>query len=656
MTVSTSLLFSRAVGLMNQSQSELASMQEKVATGKQIVRPSDGADSAVNVARLKNMIAQFDGYKASLQSTGDRLKVEEAYLQSATDVLSSLKQLSIQGANGTLAPIDRLAIAKEVDELTSEMINIANGTDANGNFLFGGSRSQTAPYQLDADGVARYQGDIFQSNLDFTSQRRSAVGRTGLEIFEPVLTGEYTEALNEIQRIEFAGAVEVGDSYTIKIDGISFDHTVVVGEDLGDVVDSLVADINAARDAGTLPFVRASNNGIDDLVIEGLGGTQHDIQLSTANTSESLKAGSVTALNPGDEIDDSELEFESRSLDFSSVSFTSGSNDIDAEVTLTIGNTALVTSGTSFSDLQALVDDLTDHADYASAEFTLSVDQTGDQLIIDWKDAKAVPASTKALLSGGGLAAADLIDVADNHLTVLNEGLDLDYGIKLEGPFEKGDRVSINFEGVSFEYVVTGLEDGASQPADTVSLTNVRTAVIAGINSDTSMSAKLVASQYEVTSPIIRFVPQNLANPGVVGASMIDRGDVNNQSMNIFTDQVPAPSMPERIEFFEVLKNLSNVLKADDQPGIQASIDQISQMIDSMTLGLADIGAEMKTIDDEISINEDLKLQLQSALSSEEDLDYATAITKLQAKMLSLEAAQSSFAKISQLSLFDYIR
>ena len=111
MTISTTLLFSRAVTLMSDRQSELASMQEKVATGKQIVRPSDGADTAVNIARLKNTISQFDGYKASLQATTDRLKVEEAYLQSATDVLSSIRQLSIQGANGTLGAIDRRAIA-----------------------------------------------------------------------------------------------------------------------------------------------------------------------------------------------------------------------------------------------------------------------------------------------------------------------------------------------------------------------------------------------------------------------------------------------------------------------------------------------------------------------------------------------------------------
>ena len=75
-----------------------------------------------------------------------------------------------------------------------------------------------------------------------------------------------------------------------------------------------------------------------------------------------------------------------------------------------------------------------------------------------------------------------------------------------------------------------------------------------------------------------------------------------------------------------------------------------------MTLSRADLGAERGSIQDEISINEDLKLQLEATLSGQEDLDYASAITELQAKMMSLEAAQSSFAKISQLSVFDYLR
>jgi flagellar hook-associated protein 3 FlgL len=52
----------------------------------------------------------------------------------------------------------------------------------------------------------------------------------------------------------------------------------------------------------------------------------------------------------------------------------------------------------------------------------------------------------------------------------------------------------------------------------------------------------------------------------------------------------------------------------------------------------------------------DAKLRYKALLSNAEDLDYASAVTQLSAELLSLEAAQSSFAKISQLSLFNYIR
>jgi flagellar hook-associated protein 3 FlgL len=52
---------------------------------------------------------------------------------------------------------------------------------------------------------------------------------------------------------------------------------------------------------------------------------------------------------------------------------------------------------------------------------------------------------------------------------------------------------------------------------------------------------------------------------------------------------------------------------------------------------------------------DDTKITLKTALSKVEDLDMATAITQMQKQMVSLEAAQASFAKISQLSLFKYI-
>ena len=47
--------------------------------------------------------------------------------------------------------------------------------------------------------------------------------------------------------------------------------------------------------------------------------------------------------------------------------------------------------------------------------------------------------------------------------------------------------------------------------------------------------------------------------------------------------------------------------------------------------------------------------ELKTTRSDVEDLDYTTAITKMNKDQLAMEAAQSSFAKISQLSLFKYL-
>ena len=52
---------------------------------------------------------------------------------------------------------------------------------------------------------------------------------------------------------------------------------------------------------------------------------------------------------------------------------------------------------------------------------------------------------------------------------------------------------------------------------------------------------------------------------------------------------------------------------------------------------------------------EETRLQLKTALSSIEDIDYAEAVTEMKKQFIALEAAQCSFAHISRLSLIDYI-
>ena len=79
-------------------------------------------------------------------------------------------------------------------------------------------------------------------------------------------------------------------------------------------------------------------------------------------------------------------------------------------------------------------------------------------------------------------------------------------------------------------------------------------------------------------------------------------------------------------------------------------------MIFSLSLAQATVGSDLKVIDQQTTVIESTVLNLKTTLSNVEDLDYASAITKMNQQMLSLEAAQSSFAKMSQLNLFNYLK
>ena len=72
-------------------------------------------------------------------------------------------------------------------------------------------------------------------------------------------------------------------------------------------------------------------------------------------------------------------------------------------------------------------------------------------------------------------------------------------------------------------------------------------------------------------------------------------------------------------------------------------------------MATAQVGSEMGSVETQRVVNEESVLQLRTALSNIEDLDYSKAVTEMQKNMLALQATQSSFSKISSLTLFNYL-
>lgn len=91
------------------------------------------------------------------------------------------------------------------------------------------------------------------------------------------------------------------------------------------------------------------------------------------------------------------------------------------------------------------------------------------------------------------------------------------------------------------------------------------------------------------------------------------------------------------------------------QQGIDRSIAQIDASLESVLDARTSIGTRLGVLDTAESIHQQSELANKKILSDLQDLDYAEAVSQLSFETFVLEAAQSSFAKISRLSLFDLI-
>jgi flagellar hook-associated protein 3 FlgL len=131
------------------------------------------------------------------------------------------------------------------------------------------------------------------------------------------------------------------------------------------------------------------------------------------------------------------------------------------------------------------------------------------------------------------------------------------------------------------------------------------------------------------------------------------------QAGDDFTIQ-PADSESIFSTMQRMLSNLANSSSTDaDKAKIQNENNQILAQIDNAITNIVDvqskIGARLNVLDIADDINQDFILSSKEQLTSLEDIDLAEAAVNLNAQTIALQAAQQSYARIQQLSLFNVL-
>ncbi len=142
-----------------------------------------------------------------------------------------------------------------------------------------------------------------------------------------------------------------------------------------------------------------------------------------------------------------------------------------------------------------------------------------------------------------------------------------------------------------------------------------------------------------------------------------DQGDMNiiigpaaQLKTNVAGDTAFGQAGDTTHNLFDILAGLKNSLQSNVTSGVQTALEWLGNAQDNNTSNMADIGARLNRIEVNKNMLSDLEANNTNRLSGIEDLDIAKASLELNSKQMIFQAALYSAAKVTGLSLLNYLR
>jgi flagellar hook-associated protein 3 FlgL len=152
---------------LERTYGRVADAQRRVSSGKRLEKLSDGPGEAVAAARLRTSERRMDVHLRAADDAEMLLSGQDNALQQASNLLQRARDLTLAAANGVESPASREAHASELDNIRTQLADLAN-TRVNGRAVFAGSASDAVVTA--GDGTVNFTGD------GFVVQRRLAPG------------------------------------------------------------------------------------------------------------------------------------------------------------------------------------------------------------------------------------------------------------------------------------------------------------------------------------------------------------------------------------------------------------------------------------------------------------------------------------------------
>lgn len=164
MRVATAHAYDTVIARIGKQQSDMVEQQERISTGKRVMKPSDDPVAAAMSEAVQNRLARVEADQRALASARTSIEQAEASLGDAGDLVLKARDLIVNGINASYGPTERAALATQIESVREQLLAVANRQDSSGRNLFGGQGGDSKAFIQVVTGSG-------SNDVQFNSQR-----------------------------------------------------------------------------------------------------------------------------------------------------------------------------------------------------------------------------------------------------------------------------------------------------------------------------------------------------------------------------------------------------------------------------------------------------------------------------------------------------
>ena len=155
--ISDNYLSQILVNDLNNSLSNMLDLQVQASSMRRINDFADDPRAVGSIQRYNSLIASNTQYRRNLERSSVIVDSTDIALQDMSGLMADIRELALRESSAVATASSRATAQIEVDNLTSRLLDILN-TTVEGNYLFGGTRSDVPPFVRNGSTVL-YQGN-----------------------------------------------------------------------------------------------------------------------------------------------------------------------------------------------------------------------------------------------------------------------------------------------------------------------------------------------------------------------------------------------------------------------------------------------------------------------------------------------------------------